>query len=167
MASDTESTETVSDARRGVLVRVADPGVASVLRLLNTFGGGGLAAGALVVWTQWVSPYLTETRELLHKGLERQEVLARHVADVERRLGIATPVTSDPAWLMLRQEPRAGGLIPIAAAEPGGAAPGGAAPGGAAPVLEGSATVADTDTGVDVAPQVPAGGPSALPFAGR
>jgi hypothetical protein len=157
MASDTESTETVSDARRGVLVRVADPGVASVLRLLNTFGGGGLAAGALVVWTQWVSPYLTETRELLHKGLERQEVLARHVADVERRLGIATPVTSDPAWLMLRQEPHAGGLIPIAAAEPGGAAP----------VLDGSATVADTDTGVDVAPQVPAGGPSALPFAGR
>ena len=139
--------------RRGILLRASDPATASVLRLLNTFGGGGLAAGALFVWTQFVSPYLTETRDMLRRGLDRQEVLARHIDGLERRIGVATPVGSDPAWLML-QAPSVSRSWLIATAE--GATP----PQGSG---EAVGLGAVTDTGAD-APAVPGGG---VPVAGR
>ena len=139
--------------KRGILLRASDPATASILRLINTFGGGGLAAGALFVWTQFVSPYLTETRDMLRRGLDRQEVLARHIDGLERRIGVATPVGSDPAWLML-QTPSVSRSWLIATAE--GATP----PQGSG---EAVGLGAVTDTGVD-APAVPGEG---VPVAGR
>lgn len=91
-----------TNARRGVLNRASDPLTAAVLRIVTTFGGGGLAGGALFVWSQFIHPFIVETRDLLHRGLDRQEVLARHIDGLERRLGVAIPVGSDPAWLLLQ-----------------------------------------------------------------
>ena len=151
--TDFDVSPTIEARRRGILLRASDPATASVLRLLNTFGGGGLAAGALFVWTQFVSPYLTETRDMLRRGLDRQEVLARHIDGLERRIGVATPVGSDPAWLML-QTPSVSRSWLIATAE--GATP----PQGSGEAVELGAV---TDTGVD-APAVPVGD---VPVAGR
>ena len=104
------------NARRSILVRANDPGTVSILRLINAFGGGGLAAALSVVWFQFVAPYLTETRDLLRRSVERQEVLARHLDGLERRAGIVPTITSDPAWLLLQLNARPS-TWPMAAAE--------------------------------------------------
>lgn len=135
-----------TEARRGLLIRAADPATASLLRLVNMFGGGGLAAAAAFVWMQFVQPFIAETRDLLHRGLQRQDVIARHLGDLETRLGVTAPITSDPAWLMPQQAPRSGGWL-IGTAE-GAQAP-------RSGVGEASG-YSDADTSVD-APQVPVG----------
>lgn len=150
--NDFDATPAIN-AKRGVLARANDPATASLLRIVNTFGGGGLAAGALFVWTQFVSPYLTETRDLLRRGLERQEVLARHIDGLERRMGVQIPIGSDPAWLMLEAPAPARSWL-IATAD-GATLPQGSG--------EGVGIGEVTDTGIDV-PSEPAGG---VPVAGR
>lgn len=139
--------------RRGVLNRASDPLTAAFLRIVTTFGGGGLAAGALFVWSQFIHPFIVETRDLLHRGLDRQEVLARHIDGLERRIGVATPIGSDPAWLML-QAPSVSRSWLIATAD--AATP----PQGSGEAVELGAV---TDTGGD-APAVPVVG---VPVAGR
>ena len=133
---------------RGLAAFGEDPTIAGVLRLLSAGGGTTLTGLVVIGWMQFVSPFIAAVKADLAAIRSQNQLLAEHVAQLEAKVGVSPPITSDPRWLLQSLPPGSVFWPSIATAD-----------GATLPATVGGSGEATADTGLDLpVARVPAAG---------